>query len=43
MKFILTTATTFVATGLLWLTLRGAYALTGSLPITVVLAALVVI
>ncbi len=43
MNNILTTFTTLVAAGLLWLTLKGAYALTGSVPITMVLAALVVI
>lgn len=43
MKTIVNTATTVVATGLLWLTLKGAYALTGSVPITLVLGALVVV
>lgn len=43
MNSIVTTATAVVATGLLWLTLNGAYALTGSVPITLVLGALVIV
>ena len=43
MNFIVTLFTSLVATGLLWLTIKGAYALTGSVPITLVLCALVVI
>ena len=43
MQLIISTFTTIVAAGLMWLTVRGAHALTGSLPMTVVLAALVAV